>query len=212
MTLLIDNIFAQAFQYSPLEVDKGTYRFVNKRTLSELAKQGKRGIALPGKKHGIDTAFFYFNAWMLGKVAREYSLQTKDPSIAVLFRDTDGTNSSANDLWKRKWESMIQGFARAEYECGVPMLPKPKSEAWLLCAVKDMPYQNCAALEELSGNDDSPDSAKARLEEAMDGRTSAADVCEWLRETGFDHDSVAGQMTSYREFRLRLMEVLDLCK
>lgn len=28
------------------------------------------------------------------------------------------------------------------------MVPRPKSEAWLLCALKPNPYQHCAALEE----------------------------------------------------------------
>ncbi|UQO35519.1 hypothetical protein [Burkholderia cepacia] len=212
MTILVDSIIEETYNYSPLEIDKAAYRFVSKARLVELAKASKRGMALPGKKHRVDTGYFYVNAWMLGRAAKEFTDETADTAIAVLFRDTDGTNSSPNDLWDMKWNSMIEGFARAEYEHGVPMLPKPKSEAWILCAAQNLPYQNCSALEDLSGNDDAPDSAKGRLHEEMDGRTSAADVSEWLREHGFDHTSAAGQMPSYHAFRLRLMEVLEMCR
>jgi len=43
---------------------------------------------------------------------------------------------------------------------GVAMIPKPKSEAWLLCALKNKPYESCEKLEDRSGNDDSPNSLK----------------------------------------------------
>lgn len=212
MTVLVDNIIEQHYKYSPLDVDKAAYRFVSKARLVELAKQNRRGMALPGKKHGIDTAYFYVNAWMLGKIAKEHSDATSEACIAVLFRDTDGTNSSPNDLWELKWKSMVAGFARAQYDYGVPMLPKPKSEAWILCAAQNSPYQNCGVLEELSGNDDAPDSAKGRLDAIMGGRTSAYEVSEWLREQGFNHQSAAEQMSSYRQFHSRLLEVLAACR
>ena len=44
------------------------------------------------------------------------------------------------------------------------MIPKPKSEAWLICELKANPYQGCDALEDRSGNDDSPNSLKEELE------------------------------------------------
>ncbi|MEK6289975.1 MAG: hypothetical protein V4793_01070 [Paraburkholderia tropica] len=212
MTVLVDNVIEQQYKYSPLDADKAAYRFISKARLGQLAKENRRGMALPGKKHGIDTGYFYVNAWMLGKVAKEYSEATTEACIAVLFRDTDGTNSSPNNLWQVKWNSMIAGFARARYEYGVPMLPKPKSEAWILCAAQPAPYQNCSILEDLSGNDDAPDSAKGRLHQAMNGRTSAADVSNWLREQGFDHVAAAGQMFSYGQFHSRLLEVLKTFK
>ncbi|PEH37329.1 hypothetical protein CRM94_22555 [Burkholderia gladioli] len=212
MTVLIDSVIEQRYKYSPLEIDKATYRFVSKTHLIQLAKENRRGMALPGKKHGINTGYFYVNAWMLGKIAKEYSEATADFCIAILFRDADGTNSSPKNLWKTKLDSMTSGFARAQYNHGVPMLPKPKSEAWILCAAQDLPYQNCEALEDLPGNDDAPDSAKSRLDTVMAGRTSAADVSEWLQENGFNHETTAEQMPSFREFRSRLIEVLEMCR
>ncbi len=56
------------------------------------------------------------------------------PVIAVLFRDSDGTASSGRGLWEDKRKSIEDGFGEAGFDYGVPMIPKPKSEAWLLCA------------------------------------------------------------------------------
>lgn len=50
-------------------------------------------------------------------------------------------------MWTDKLESMKNGFKEADCILGVPMIPKPKSEAWLLCACKENAYQHCAALE-----------------------------------------------------------------
>ena len=78
--------------------------------------------------------------------------------LAVLFRDTDGTNSSASTLSADKLKSMRDGFALVECRTGVPMVPKPKSEcsrteqlgvsflagyiAGVLCAVVSQPADN----------------------------------------------------------------------
>jgi hypothetical protein len=43
------------------------------------------------------------------------------------------------------------------------MIPNPKSEAWLICALKNNPYQHCEQLENRSGNDDSPNNLKDEL-------------------------------------------------
>jgi hypothetical protein len=43
------------------------------------------------------------------------------------------------------------------------MIPKPKSEAWIICALKANPYLGCDPLEDRSGNDNSPDSLKGKL-------------------------------------------------
>ena len=47
------------------------------------------------------------------------------------------------------------------------MIPKPKSEAWLICALKRDPYQVCERLEARSGNDQSPNSLKRELEQLL---------------------------------------------
>lgn len=88
------------------------------------------------------------------------------------------------------------------------MVPRPKSESWLLCAAKQNPYQNCEHLEELSGNDNAPNSAKDQLNIALNNQTSAKNLVHWLQSIDFDDNSVAEQMPSFDFFRKRLFEVL----
>lgn len=170
-------------------------------------KENHRAVVLPGKKGAKETAYFYKNAWALGDWAISMEQAHEDKGIAVLFRDCDGTRSTGNSLWREKWDSMRRGFQRSGYSRGVPMLPKPKSEAWLLCAAKKSPYQNCAALEDLSGNDNSPNAAKKKLDAAFGGHRTGAELCDWLEENLFD-SAKAGSMPSYAAFHDRLLEAV----
>jgi hypothetical protein len=122
--------------------------------------------------------------------------------VAVLFRDGDGTRSSPPDDWQRKLESMLNGFQLAGCTTGVPMLPRPKSEAWLLCAMKPQPYQHCAALEDASGNDDSPNSLKTQLEALIGHKASAQEQAQWVRDGRVDPDRL--DMPSFLIFRQHL--------
>lgn len=129
-----------------------------------------------------------------------------DQFVAVLFRDTDGTASAGRGDWDSKRQSMLDGFREEEFERGVPMIPKPKSEAWLLCATKANPYQNCEQLEHRSGNDDSPNSLKAELESRM-GAQPTRDALNLLLTNGtIDINRI--EMPSFEAFRTRLLEVI----
>jgi hypothetical protein len=82
--------------------------------------------------------------------------------------------------------SMLTGFEVEHISTGVPMIPKPKSEAWILCALRNN-YQHCAKLEDESGNDRSPNPLKQQLEDYLGepgtGRLlnkSAMPICEDL--------------------------------
>ncbi len=48
------------------------------------------------------------------------------------------------------------------------VVPKPISEFWLLCAVKENPYQQCGELEDLPRHKDSPKNPKKKLDDAFD--------------------------------------------
>lgn len=211
MTWLLDGLIEQAHGYSPLAATPGIYRYFSESAISERAQARKREkrYSLAGKKHGVETGYFYINAWMLADIAKELEEREGDVSMAVLFRDTDGTNSSPRDIWERKYTSMLAGFERAEYERGVPMMPRPKSEAWLLCAIKENPYQGCAVLETISGNDASPQSAKRMLDEALEVSGSSENICNWLSDNYFDYAAVADQMPSFYAFRERALHVLS---
>ncbi|MCG9059781.1 hypothetical protein LH452_12735 [Laribacter hongkongensis] len=215
MTLLVDKEIKDQLSYSVLESTPDCYHYLSKTHLGELdaaRKQNGRSVSLTGKKRDQETGYFYVNAWMLGQAALALETQENDCAIAVLFRDCDGTRSAARGLWNAKQQSMQAGFVRAGLgERGVPMIPKPKSEAWLLCAIRDS-YQHCARLEELSGNDDSPNNAKNQLEAAMNGKASAAEQRDWLEANGFDHAAVARQMPSYQAFKHSMQAALADCR
>lgn len=210
MAVLVDQALSPQLGYSILNETPAAVNFVSEAGLSEYERQlkeNRRGMVLPGKKGAKETAYFYKNAWALGAFSLALELACDDKGIAVLFRDCDGTRSAASSLWQEKWDSMRRGFLRADYQRGVPMLPKPKSEAWLLCAAKNAPYQHCAALEDLSGNDDSPNAAKMKLDAAFGAHQSGQALCDWLEANPFDATQ-ARSMPSYAAFHDRLQEAV----
>jgi hypothetical protein len=140
----------------------------------------------------------------LAYIAKGKSKELNDDVVAILFRDTDGKASAGRGEWKYKRKSMLDGFKEEGFSRGVPMIPKPKSEAWLICAWKNQPYQNCEALEDRSGNDDSPNSLKRELRELLE-EVNAVLLCEKVEEA-FDIDQI--EMSSFMAFRERLEEVI----
>lgn len=169
-----------------------------------LAALGKPGSPLfPGVKFGKGTAFFTRNAQVLGLLAKQTSAAEEQPVLAVLFRDGDGVRATPTGEWQEKVDSMHRGFAMIECETGVPMVPRPKSEAWLLCALRPPGYANCTPLEDASGNDASPTSLKKQLV-AMCGGTdpSADEQADWVM-TG-TVDPLRIEMPSFDAFKQAL--------
>ena len=210
LSIILDNVVQECLGYSPKDVDPVTYRYYSESALTQRAEDRKRrrgGFSFAGRKRGIETGYFYVNAWMLGEIAKELENQEGDTAVAVLFRDTDGTNSTPRDLWDQKVLSILEGFARADFERGIPMVPRPKSESWLLCVIKDNAYQHCAALEDLSGNDSSPHSAKDALSRALGAEATANELSNWIEVNGIRCDDLAAQMPSFSEFYNRACTV-----
>ncbi len=175
MMIMIDKLIQQIIQqrshyeYSVLDLQQVSY--VTESHLSNLTKAlptTKKKMALAGKKRQRETLYFQRNAQALAQYAQKKQEDINTPVVAVLFRDGDGTNSSARGEWQAKYASMKKGFALENFEYGIAMIPKPKSEAWLLCAIKDNPYIACDKLEDESGNDNSPNSLKKQLATAME--------------------------------------------
>ncbi len=191
---------------------QATFEYVGKAQLGEEAKgmrPVKKSVQLPGAKREKETGYFFTNARALARIAGRHQAVHSDTVIAVLFRDADGTASAGRGHWHDKYNSMLDGFAEEHLTTGVAMLPNPKSEAWLLYALKSAPYQNCAALEDRSGNDNSPNSLKGELVQIAvvpDG-----DVIKWACEQigSGEVDPAQIDMPSFNKFRERLHEVLD---
>ncbi|MBE0508617.1 MAG: hypothetical protein IBX50_18185 [Marinospirillum sp.] len=178
----------QGYEFSHLASDLVT--LVSKSYLTAFGKgqvtKGKR-MSLPGKKKGKETAYYFKNAAALAKLAKQFAEEANDRVVAILFRDSDGTASADRGDWQKKLESMQYGFASEHFSDGIGMLAKPKSEAWLLCALKpDNPYQHCAQLEEASGNDRSPNSLKDQLAEILGEEPTATILAEKVKSREID--------------------------
>ena len=207
MTIIIAQIVEQRLNFSFL--DTWYYGYVSKRELvnrASIFKNEKKSPRLPGKKKPKETGYFYRNARALALCAKDKEAGLNDRVIAVFFRDSDGTASADRGLWKNKWDSVIQGFRDEEYGQGVPMMPKPKSEAWIICSVKNNPYQDCEALENRSGNDKSPNSLKGELAEILDGQLSREQLCEMVNNKTIDINRI--DMPSFLAFKNALLHLL----
>jgi len=171
---------------------------------TDLAALGKRGSTLfPGFKFGKGTAFFTRNAQALGLFAKQTSVQKAQPVVAVLFRDSDGVRATPAGEWKAKVDSMHRGFALVECDTGVPMVPRPKSEAWLLCALRPPGYVNCAPLEGASGNDSSSNSLKKQLATLHGGADpTAEEQADWVMTGAVDPLRI--DMPSFNAFKQAL--------
>lgn len=199
MTVLLAQAAEQRLGYD-LRIFSESLSYVGESELSNWAKNlPRRLLPTRGKKHGVETGYFFASAMALGKRAGEMGADLGEPVLAVLFRDSDGTCSSPSTLWKDKLQSMRDGFAYVECKTGVPMVPKAKSEAWLLCAAQPG-LQNCKPLEKVSGNDASPYSAKAQLDAAFGHHKSGEELCDWLIDQPADMDRLQS-MPSFLAFR-----------
>ena len=190
-------------------IDTGSMRFVSEFSLASYQNESKsanrKKLALPGLNRSQETAFFYQNARALARMAKTTSEKEKCRVGAVLFRDADRTRGARRTLREDKVRSIEDGFSSEQFDLGVPMVPKPKSEAWLLCALQEQPYKNCARLEGLSGNDNSPNPAKALLDEALGSHGQAGDLADFVSDGRVDVQRI--EMPSFNEFRERMVEV-----
>ncbi len=207
MAVIVAQIVEGILNYSVFEI--GSFAFVSEHRLAHRGgelKSVKKALRLPGKKQAKETRYFFNSARILARIARAVETEREEEVVAVLFRDSDGTASAGRGLWEDKRDSMLDGFDEEGYGRGVPMLPKPKSEAWILCALKRNPYYDCEALEHRSGNDDSPKALKKELAKILGEMDVREALCEMLVERKIDIERIA--MPSFAVFRSRLEEVL----
>lgn len=217
MTHFVDKELETLLGFSLLEITPERYIFVSKSELIRLTtvkRQNRASMSLLGKKRPeTETGYFYLNALILGNRAAELAIEHSDPAvIAVLFRDSDGTRSADLSLWQDKVKSIRHGFNHSDIgERGVAMVPKPKSESWMLCVLRDG-YQHCVRLEDLPGNDNAPGSAKRQLEAALGGDASTSTQIHRLTQFGIDTARLASQMPSYETFQRSLADAYHLAK
>lgn len=205
MATIVAKVVEAKHDYSILD---GACGFISEGSVAHRAEELKavrKQLRLPGKKQAKETRYFFNSARILARFAKEKAADLNDEVVAVLFRDSDGTASAGRGVWHDKRESMLDGFDEEGFDKGVPMIPKPKSEAWLICAWKKNPYRGCDALEERSGNDNSPNNLKDELEELLEEEVSPDSLREKVGES-FDIDRI--KMPSFKAFRDRLEDVI----
>lgn len=188
--------------------------FTSEKELTQLVHQSKvskRQPVISGRSRSKkDFAGLYVRARVYAtEVCAKASPKPAWP-VAILFTDADGTHSSSPHQWEQKFAAILGGFEAGGCDYGVPMVPQPKSEAWLLAyyqkneSVSSSPYQNCARFEKLAGNDSAKpkNSAKHILERLLDGQELDYEELrqiEWQRV----------DMPSFNRFRDR---VCDVCQ
>ncbi len=207
MAIIVSQIFERQHKFSFLEFQ--CYGYVSEQELKKKAlklKRLKKAPLLPGRKRPKETIYFYENARAMALCAKAKEAEKDDVVIAVLFRDSDGSASAGRGHWKDKRDSISKGFIDEGFERGVPMVPKPKSEAWIICSVKNNPYQGCAALEERSGNDKSPNSLKRELAQILGERPTREKLCEMVEDGTIDIDRI--DMPSFVAFKNALFDVI----
>ncbi len=204
MSIIIDMLVEPIVNYSL--IDAQAMEFVSEQSLSQIAKDFPMALSA-GKKRDYETAYFFKGARALARIARERGEKAQCGTAAVLFRDADGTRATERGLYQKKWDSISGGFIAEDFENGVPMVPKPKSEAWLICALKAQPYQNCASLEDsLSGNDNSPNPAQEQLEALLALMSkNTEDMSALVADNTISATRI--DMPSFQQFRQRLEEV-----
>lgn len=196
LAYLADQIYEKELDYSL--IDASAY-FVPESVLTQMGKK----LRHPGLRGTGGNLYHRKGSQALASLAIAMGKRFGQPVVAVFFRDCDGSNAS-NPGWDALHASINGergGFSIMGLKTGVPMLPMPKSEAWLLCALKNH-YQNCNNLERTSGNDRSPNSLKSQLKDCI-GEYTSEQLCRLMRnEHGNLYiNSSKIDMPSYNNFR-----------
>lgn len=209
MAVMVDQLVESLQDYEMSHIGTERVEYLSEKYLSDnKAAPQRRGMFLRGKKKPVETKYYFENARALAIAAKAKSEEVEDTVIAVLFRDSDGTASASRGDWQNKRNSMIAGFEAEDFNFGVAMVPKPKSEAWLLCGLKPNPYQHCEQLESETGNDNAANSLKQQLNTLLNGNTSAHDLTALVSQRTVDVMRL--DMPSFSAFKIDLERAFDL--
>ena len=202
MTLVIDFLAAKK------GVRRTDYGLLSRGDVSRGIKNQRRGVSARPKEVDPELRTVYQSAWYIGKMAVD---EKRD--VCVYFHDADRTNSEPHYQAQRLESAMGVGFALSGFQSGVPMIPVPRSEAWLLAyfqkgLAQQTAYNKSGRFEKLPANDNSPKSAKKLLQKAVGAQTEEETYPKVMEEFG-NIDWTRVDMPSYNHFRECLESVLD---
>ena len=169
---------------------------------NELARQAKSiHKHRPSKKLKKGFIEHANRATTMAEYARDNGYQ-----LAFYFHDTD--KFDFDDFH----QSIMLGFNGVDGVHGIPMLPKPTSEAWFICGRKQDPYAHCTALEtELSGNDaaSNENAPKKVLGQLLGLDTGAEPTTEQQYAEAEFVDVTRINMPSYNQFKTDLTKAIE---
>jgi len=144
--------------------DTPEYDLKTESDVKKMRKANPRDLRVRGVTDKTETEALLQNSFCLANYAKAKG----DAVGLVYFKDSDRTNTAPHNRWSKMVSAIYLGFSKADYKWGVAMVPRPKSEAWLLAYYqKNDPHQHeynqCARFEDMPGNDGSPNSLKAEL-------------------------------------------------
>jgi len=203
MTKFVDSWIERRSNYSLVEL--GHYTIIPEARLVDIWNESRKNRSKTGKKNQRETRYFYNNARALALIAKLESSKRGVEVIPILFRDAD--DPSPNGEWANKRKSMLNGFEIEEVVNGVPMIPKPTSEAWVLCALREN-YQNCEKLENEKSSPDSKNPLKDQLEQHLGEPGTRSILNDKIDYGELDINKIV-DMPSFNAFKERLDEVLD---
>ncbi len=207
MTHIVDAIALKGYECLP------EYQFLAENDV-RLLKKKKHRFSLARGREVKPYGEIYLSALCLGEEAKQKSGYWG----VIFFTDADGTSSASPNLWESKVKAMQSGFDSSGNSFdssgnsyGVPMVPRPKSEAWLLGYYqkglpKQRDYNHCERFEGMSGNDASPNSLKKLLQKALKTKGNPYDLIteDVLHSVKWERID----MPSFNIFRKRLENVL----
>jgi len=143
--------------------DEFSYEIIPRTRLSDYIKSNKKLFLSRGLKNDDPkTAFCKHAAYALAEQA-----SVMENTGAVLFHDCDYSNSEVRDgkkYYRQQVMAIQDGFALANgFKNGVPMVPCPRSESWLLCFYQDEQYKDNSFFDDLPANDTAENSGKKLL-------------------------------------------------
>lgn len=175
-----------------------------------ISKTDPRTIGSKGHHIPKETRFAFVSGLALARLAQA----ERDVAGAVCFIDADHTRSEDKRIGEKLRDAIQQGFEFAHFDLGVPMVPNPCQEAWLLayyqCYMpRQTAYNHAEQFEEMAGNKHArhQNNPKEQLAECVEkaGLNIREDEEEIINRVNWDRVA----MPSYDCFRTKFLQVVE---
>lgn len=178
-------------------------------SLSGKGKPEKKTAVVRGNKNKFpDHRSIVASAKCLAQKAEETAMENDEPHKwgVVFFHDLDAnTKASVDEIYDDSMKAMNEGFDSASFPYGVRMIPKTRSESWLLCLLDSDGGKNAKYFEDLPMSDKSPNSGKKVLAEQL--KVTESESYGFIEEKRGNFDWTNLQAPSFLRFRDQLKNV-----